>query len=236
VVSPKDFRRYLNHLYYLAVVILFRSPSTYDFLLNVFPFPSTVSVYRHFQNEITASLNPQRSLGQIDPFLRCQIKLHPEILEGATLAVDAISCSNLFVGTRHIERDDTAYLFVVYFQPFSTYVKCGQLFVIKSPQGIRNHGIQDQIGHTLQVAHHCIPPLFFASDGDPSYNARHNEFIDIWVTIFGRSGLNGVIAHLNSFMGVISLTDLLYLAKNFRTRFLKHELTFAYGRVNSTIS
>jgi hypothetical protein len=96
---PKDFRRYSNHMYYLTVVLLFRSPSTYDFLLNVFPFPSTVSVYRHFENEIAVSLNRLRSLDRIDPFFRCHIGLHPEILDGGTLTIDAISCSSLFVGT-----------------------------------------------------------------------------------------------------------------------------------------
>jgi hypothetical protein len=60
--------------------------------------------------------------------------------------------------------------------------------------------------------------------------------MDTWVTIFGRSGLNGVIAHLKSFMSVTPLSDLLHLDKNFRTRFPKHELTFAYGRVEITIS
>jgi hypothetical protein len=233
---PKDFRRYSNHRNYLVVVVLFRSPATYDSLLNVFPFPITVSVHHHFQNEIAASINRFRSLDQTDPFLQCQIELHPEILEGATLAVDAISCSNLFVGMRHIKRDDTAYLFVVYFQPLSTYVKYSPLFVIKSLQGIRNHGIQDQIDHTLHVAQRRIPHLFLASYGYPSYNARHNGFIDISATLFGRSGLNGVIAHMKCFMAVIPLSDLLHLAKNFPARLLKHELKFAYEMVYITIS
>jgi hypothetical protein len=77
------------------------------------------------------------------------------------------------------ERDDTAYLFVVYFQPLAPDVKCSPHFVTKSPQGIGNHGIQNQINHTLQVARRRIPHLFLASDGALSCNAPHNEFIDI---------------------------------------------------------
>jgi hypothetical protein len=37
---PKDFHRYSNHLYYLAVVIPFRSPSTCDFFVECFPVPA----------------------------------------------------------------------------------------------------------------------------------------------------------------------------------------------------
>jgi hypothetical protein len=38
------------------------------------------------------------------------------------------------------------------------------------------------------------------------------------------------------FHGCDSTEDFLYLAKNFRTRFLKHEPMFAYGMVDITIS
>jgi hypothetical protein len=60
--------------------------------------------------------------------------------------------------------------------------------------------------------------------------------MDFWEPIYRRFGLNRTLEELRRYPDVIPLSDLLHLGKNFRTRFLKHELTFIYGGASSSIS
>jgi hypothetical protein len=48
--------------------------------------------------------------------------------------------------------------------------------------------------------------------------------------------LNRTLEELRWYPDVMPLSDLLHLGKNFRTRFLKHELTFVYGGASSSIN
>jgi hypothetical protein len=233
---PKEARRYSDHLYYVAVVILFRSASTFEFLRHFLPLPSAVSVYAEFHDPVNASLDRLQSVDKIVPFLCNQIELDKEIADGVTLAVDAVSCSNVFVGMKHVQRSEIAYLFVVYLQPLCPDVKCVPLFVIPTPEGIGNPIIQRKIDEVLRLTRSCIPRVFLASDGDPSYNTRHNTFFAYWTNLFAQIGLDGLLRELENYCGDLPLSDLLHLAKCLRTRILVYLLTFVSGHGNKTIN
>jgi hypothetical protein len=48
--------------------------------------------------------------------------------------------------------------------------------------------------------------------------------------------LERILAELKQYSHVMPLSDLPHLGKNFRTRFVKYELTFVYGGASSSIS
>jgi hypothetical protein len=60
--------------------------------------------------------------------------------------------------------------------------------------------------------------------------------MDLWEPIYQGFGLDRTLAELKHYPHVMALSDLFPLGKNFRTRFLKYELTFVYGGAISSIS
>jgi hypothetical protein len=60
--------------------------------------------------------------------------------------------------------------------------------------------------------------------------------MDFWEPIYRRFGLNRTLEELKRYPNVMPLSDLVHLGKNFRTRFLKHELVFVYGGASSSIN
>jgi hypothetical protein len=87
----------------------------------------------------------------------------------------------------------------------------------------------------LQIASAAISRVFIASDGDPSYNIRHTAFMRFWTKPFEKSGFESVMAEVSRYPGVLPLSDVLHLAKNFRSRLLKYELTFCWGSLTTSI-
>jgi hypothetical protein len=114
LAQTQGVRRYLNNLYYMAVVIMFCSRSTYQLLRNFIPLPSRTSGYAHFGATLRMSRSRLESLDQVVVFVSSRITRHPDIAARSLLAVDAISCSNTFVAMKRLEMSDAAYLFVVY--------------------------------------------------------------------------------------------------------------------------
>jgi hypothetical protein len=169
-------------------------------------------------------------------YLSVQITHSPELIERSVLAINAISCSNTFLGMKHVDLSEIAYLFVIYLQPINPNIKRCPLFVIESESGIRNERIQTKINEILAWIQSLIPRRFIASDGDSSYYERHRSFMDFWEPIYRRFGLNCTLEELRRYPDVMPLSDLPRLGKNFRTRFLKHELTFVYGDASSSIN
>jgi hypothetical protein len=60
--------------------------------------------------------------------------------------------------------------------------------------------------------------------------------MDFWQPIYRRFGLNRTLEELRRHPDVMPLSDLLHLGKNFRTRFLKHKITFVCGGASSSIN
>jgi hypothetical protein len=60
--------------------------------------------------------------------------------------------------------------------------------------------------------------------------------MDFWEPICRRFGLNRLLEELRQYPDVLPLSDLLHMGTNFRTWFLKHELTFVYSGANSSIN
>jgi hypothetical protein len=236
LAKPHTIPRYSQNLHYAAIVILFRSHSTYEFLRTFLPLPSPRAVYSHFGSALAASRGRLQSLDAMIAYLSVQIALSPELTAGCVFAIDAIFCSNTFIGMRRIDMSDTAYLFMLYLQPINPNIKCCQLFVIESPSGIGNERIRVQIDEILELIQSLIPRRFIASDGDSSYYQRHKTFMDFWEPIYQGFGLDRTLAELKQHPHVMPLSDLLHLGQNFRTWFLKYELTFVYGGASSSIS
>jgi hypothetical protein len=129
-------------------------------------------------------------------YLSLQIAHNLELIEGSVLAIDAISCSNPFLGMKHVDLSEIAYLFMIYLQPINPDIKCRPLFVIESEHGIGNERIQTKIDEILARIQLLIPRRFIASDGDSSYYERHRSFMDFWVPIYRRFGLNRTLEEL----------------------------------------
>jgi hypothetical protein len=98
--------------------------------------------------------------------------------------MNAISCSNTFIGMRLIDMSDIAYLFVLYLQPVNPNIKYCPLFIIESPSGIGNERIQAQIDEILALRQILIARRFIALDGDSSYYQGHKTFMDFWDPIY----------------------------------------------------
>jgi hypothetical protein len=152
------------------------------------------------------------------------------------LVVDAISCSNTFLGIKDADLSEIAHLFVIYLQPINPNIKYCPLFVIESESGIGNERIQTKIEEILARIQSLIPRRFIASDGDSSYSECCRSFMDFLGPIYRRFGLNRTLEELRRYPDVMPLSDFLNLGKSFRTRFLKHKLTFVSGSANSSIN
>jgi hypothetical protein len=169
------------------------------------------------------------------PYLSVQIARSSELTARCVFAIDAISCSNTFVGMRRVAMSDIAYFFVLYLQLINPNIKCCPLFVIETPSGIGDERIQSQVDEIIALIQSLIPRRFIASDGDSSYYQRHKTFMAFWEPIYQGFGLDRTLAGLKQYPLVMPLSDLLHLGKNFRTRFLKYELTVIYGGASSSI-
>jgi hypothetical protein len=229
-------RHYSDNLYHAAVILMFRSRSGYEVLTDLAHLPAPPSIYAHFKERIDECKARFKSLDEVEPYLLSQIARCPDIANGAVVAVDAISCTNTFVGMKHIEKSKAAYLFVAYFQPLTPKAKCSPLFLLESQSGLADGDLQKEIDKILLVTQNCIKRVFIASDGDPSYNIRHNVFMEFWDPIFRSEGLDAVLLALKLYTGTLPLSDLLHLAKNFRGRFLKYFLTFSNGKASKSTS
>jgi hypothetical protein len=136
------------------------------------------AVYSHFESAVAASRGRLQSLDAMTAYLSVQIALGSELTAGCVFAIDAISCSNTFIGMRCLDMSDIADLFVLYLQPINPNIKCCPLLVIESPSGIGNERIQAQISEILALIQSLILRRFIASDGDSSYCQRHKTFMD----------------------------------------------------------
>jgi hypothetical protein len=102
LVEGEDASRYSDALYEMSVRVLFCSCSLYVFLRNFLTLPSPTSIYDCFHDEVDAILAYLRSLDMVGPYLSSQIAIQKEIDEGAVLAVDAVSCTNTFIGVKKL--------------------------------------------------------------------------------------------------------------------------------------
>jgi hypothetical protein len=153
------------------------------------PSPVPESVYHHFWEQIAASITRLKSIDEIEPYLASRIDVHARIAEGAVLGVDAVSCAKSCVGMRQVEESQVDYLFVIYLQSLTPEAKCSPLFIIKSEIGLANDVIQQKIDEIVEITRRRIRRVFPASDGDPSYDDRHHEFMAFWEPIYQEWGL-----------------------------------------------
>jgi hypothetical protein len=190
--------------------------------------PAPATIYENFRADLQNSVTRLKTFDQIASYLDARIAEHPEIAAGVVLGVDPVSCANTCVGMKQIEEGEVAYLFVVYLQPLSPKAKCSPLFIIDSKSGMADNEIQLKIDEIIAITQSHVARVFLASDGDPSYNNRHHEFMAFWEDIYEKWGFERVLMSLKDYLGVVPLSDLLHLAKNFRNLFLKHLLTFTF--------
>jgi hypothetical protein len=124
LAKPHIIPRYSKNLDYAAIVILFRSRSSYEFLRTFLPLPSSRAVYSHFGSALAASRGRLQSRDAMIAYLSVQIAISPELTAGCVFAIDVIFCLNTFIGMRRIDISDIAYLFVLYLQPIIPNIKC----------------------------------------------------------------------------------------------------------------
>jgi hypothetical protein len=170
--------RYSKNLYYAAVVILFRPCSAYEFVRTFLSLPSLRAIYVYFWSALAASRDCLQSLDAMIAYLSVQIAHSPELVEGSVLAIDAISCSNRFIGMKHVDISEIAYLFAFYLQPINPNIKCCLLFVIESESGIGNERIQTKSVKSSHGYNHRFP-----ADSLPQTADRHftNATEVLWI-------------------------------------------------------
>jgi hypothetical protein len=227
-------QRYSKNLYHMAVVLLFRSRSAYEYLRNFLPFPAPSSIYAHFQQDLEQSAGRLKTVDRVEGYIQSCIAQCPEIAEGAVVAVDAVSCADTFVGMKTVEEGGVGYLFVMYLQPLTPKAKCSPLFVIESQSGMADDEILATIAEILVIVRKHIRRIFLATDGDPSYNSLHKIFMEFWQAKDKQWGLERVLEELKTYDGILTISDLLHLAKNFRSRFLRYVLTFTLGEFSKS--
>jgi hypothetical protein len=108
------------------------------------------SVYSHFHEKLAASVTWLESIDEIEPYLVSRISIYTQIAEGVVLAVDAVSCTNTFVGMRQVDKGEVAYLFVTYLQTVTPEAKCSPFFIIESEVGMANDVIQQKIDEVTE--------------------------------------------------------------------------------------
>jgi hypothetical protein len=165
--------RYSDNVYHMAVVLMFPSRSSDEFLRQFLPLPAPSSIYDHFRNAWKDGRHWLKSLDQVGPYLDSRVAEHPAIATRAVLGVDAVSCANTFVGTKQGDESDITYLFVVHFQPLIPGPKCSPLFIVESKSGRADDAIQAKIDQIIAIARTRILRVLIASDGDPYYINRH---------------------------------------------------------------
>jgi hypothetical protein len=135
---------YSKNLYYAAVVILFRLCSTYESVRTFLPLPSPRAVHTLFWSALAASRDCLQSLDALIACLSVQIAHSRELIEGPVRGIDAISCLNTFLGMKHVDLSETAYLFVIYLQPINPNIKCCSLFVIETEPASEMRGFKQK--------------------------------------------------------------------------------------------
>jgi hypothetical protein len=132
----------------------------------------------HFRDAVISTVNQLPNLNDIASV--CQ-KLSQEsrYCQGVCIAVDAVSCSDPFVGTKGAKKSADSSLFLVHLQPLEPIIQCQPLFVIPGKNGNASPAIQTLIDQALTVVkdnHISVITMF--SGGDHGYNRRHQEFYD----------------------------------------------------------
>jgi hypothetical protein len=87
LAKPHTIPRYSMNLYHAAIVILFRSLSTYEFLRTFLPLPNPRVVYSHCGSALAASCGRLQSLDAMIAYLSVQIALSPELTAGRVFAM-----------------------------------------------------------------------------------------------------------------------------------------------------
>jgi hypothetical protein len=90
-----------------------------------------------------------------------------------------------------------------------------------------------------------ISILAIPFDGDKCDNARHEKLFSFWSAMEQREGIQAALEHCATYGEPFPISDLLHLAKNWRSRLMKHRLavvvtgsfgaTFSSANVQSVI-
>jgi hypothetical protein len=116
-------------------------------------------------------------------------------------------------------------MFLVNPQPLHPDAKCQPLFWDSSNthNGSDIQKLFDQIITKIEIQ---IPGPVISFDSDPSYIFRHDNFFIWWVDRYRDNGrnLDELLNSLDEAHAMVSTSDPLHLAKNFRSRLLKYAL------------
>jgi hypothetical protein len=116
-------------------------------------------------------------------------------------------------------------MFLVNLQPLHPDAERQPLFCPSSKTG-NGSDVQGAFDQIVTDAKTHIPVPVISSDGDPSYNFRHDDFFIWWVEIYRRNGrnLDEVLNAMHDAQLTAPISDPLHLAKNSRSRLLKYVL------------
>jgi hypothetical protein len=81
-----------------------------------------------------------------------------------------------------------------------------------------------------------ISVLGIASDGDRGYSAPYEKFFNFWDGTERKGGIQAALAQIKNHKEPFSISDLLHLAKNWRSRMMKYRLAIVLpGRFAQTV-
>jgi hypothetical protein len=147
----------------------------------------------------------------LSDLLKIDGRARPAVIIGA----DAISVCNTFIGMSSVTQEKEGYMFLLNLQPIFPELHCRPIHSLVSETGDVSKCVQRRIDEVVACLRDArIFVLEIASDGDPSYNPRHEKFFNFWSIAEKHEGLDASLARIQSYREPFPIADLLHLAKN----------------------
>jgi hypothetical protein len=138
-------------------------------------FPTLQTTHRYFGARLKEYEDELTRLQELPAFLDQLAESRLLLSSGMCLAIDTISCSSTCLNPDEIKESNDHDMLIVNLQPLHREAKCQPLFCLSSKTG-NGSDIQGTFDESVtEVKTHIAVPAI-SSDGDPSYNFRHDNF------------------------------------------------------------
>jgi hypothetical protein len=170
-------RRYNEEQLPFGHIFLCYSCIGYEFQRSkVVNLPSLQTIHRHSGPPLKEHEDKLAKLEDVPAYLHSLVKQQLLLGSGLYLAIDAISCSNIFLNPHEVKESNHPYLVLLNRQALHLDAKYQPLFGVSSKAGDRTdiQGTADEIVTKVKTQIR-IPASSF--DGDPSCTFRHDDFL-----------------------------------------------------------
>jgi hypothetical protein len=179
--KEKTAIRYSEKLYYFAFILSTYSATAYQLLRKVIPLPSLEALYSKVKNILKEREDQLSRVNHPHLLSSDLLKMDERAQPAVIIGVGAISVCNTFVGMSRVIQEKEKYMFLLNLRPIFPESHCRPIRVVGSETGNVNESFQRRIDEIVACSREArIFVLGIASDGDPSYNPRHEKFFNFW--------------------------------------------------------